>query len=216
MKKKPTTKFNLSILGRNNDSAIQFQRYELAVIPLGIALNLALGTLIHTLKLPIYLDAVGTIVVTLIAGLRAGILVGVLSFCIGGVLTNPVLPWFSGTQAAIALYVHIIAKRGGFRTNLRTVLTGAGLGIIAAVVSAPIIVMLFGGVTGSGASLVVAILLKSGQGIVKAVLLSGLASEPLDKILQCYLAVWLLRGMPKTILENFKGGSLAQNKFIRG
>ena len=53
---------------------------------LGIALNLVLGTIIHTLKLPVALDAVGTVLVTLLGVSRA---VGVVSFLIGGILINP-------------------------------------------------------------------------------------------------------------------------------
>lgn len=187
----------------------------LALIPLGIALNLTLGTLVHTLKLPVYVDAVGTIAVTLLVGLRAGVAVGVLSFLLGGVLTNPVLPWFSGTQAAIAIYTYLVGNKGGFRTLPRTIISGIGLGVMAGIVSAPVITFLFGGVTGSGASLVVAFLLKSGQSLYKSVLLSGLASEPLDKTVQCLLATWLLRGLPQTILRQFRGGPLAENGFIK-
>ena len=186
----------------------------LALIPLGIALNLALGTLVHTLKLPVYVDAVGTIAVTLLAGLRAGILVGVASFLLGGILTNPVLPWFSGTQAAIAIYTHLVARRGGFRTWLLTILAGIGLGIVAGVVSAPVIVGLFGGITGSGASLIVAFLLASGKSVLKSVVLSGLAAEPLDKTIQCLLAIWILRGLPRSLLTSFQGGSLRENGFV--
>jgi energy-coupling factor transport system substrate-specific component len=190
-------------------------RQALAVIPLGIAMNIALGTIVHTLKLPIFLDAVGTITVTLLLGMPAGIAVGVLSFLIGGLLTDPVLPWFSGTQAIIAIYTHIVARYAGFKSIPKTILSGIGLGVVAAIASAPVIVMLFGGITGSGSSLVVAFLLKSGQGIIKSVLLSGLASEPLDKTLQCLLSMWILRGLPKSILQKFTNGSLIQNKILK-
>jgi energy-coupling factor transport system substrate-specific component len=200
--------------GADVDSRPDAWRREVTLIPLGIALNLALGTIVQALKLPIYVDSVGTIAVTLLVGLRAGVLTGVLSFLIGGVL-NPVLPWFAGTQAAIAIYTHIAGRNGWFRTIVGTVLAGIGLGVVAGVVSAPVIVYLFGGVTGSGASLVVAVLLKSGQGIFKAVLLSGVASEPVDKTIQCLLAIWLLRGMPKSVLGRFRGGSLAQNGLVK-
>jgi energy-coupling factor transport system substrate-specific component len=186
-------------------------KQELTLIPLGIALNLAIGGLVFALKLPVYLDAVGTIIITIIAGVRAGIAVGVLSFLIGGLLFNPVLPYFCGTQAAIAIYTHLVAKRGGFRNIGWTILSGIGLGVVAGIVSAPVIVALFGGVTGSGASLVVAFLLKAGEGLYKSVLLSGLASEPLDKTLQCLLAFFLLRGLPKTVLGHFRSGSLEKN-----
>jgi energy-coupling factor transport system substrate-specific component len=190
-------------------------RQVLALIPVGIGINLAIGTIAHTLKIPIYLDAIGTIIVTLILGLRAGISVGVLSFLIGGVLTNPVLPWFCGTQVVIAVYTHIVARYGGFKSLWRTIASGIGLGVVAAIASAPVIVMLFGGVTGSGASLLVAVLLKSGEGVIKSVVLSGFASEPLDKTIQCLISIWILRGLPKTMLQNFKSGSLLQNKIIQ-
>lgn len=187
----------------------------LALVPLGIALNLALGTIVHALKLPIYVDAVGSVLVTLVAGVWAGIVVGVASFLIGGILVNPVLPWFSGTQAAIAIYVHLVARRGGFRSWGRTVVAGIGLGLVAGVVSAPVIVALFGGITGSGASLVVAFLLASGKSVVNSVILSGLAAEPLDKALQCALAVWILRQLPPGLLARFRGGSLRTNGLVR-
>ena len=187
---------------------------ELALIPLGIALNLAIGTLVHLLKLPVYVDAVGTIVVTLIGGLRAGVLTGVLSFLLGGVLTNPVLPYFAGTQAANAIYTHLVARKGGFKTYPRIVLAGIGLGIVAGVLSAPVIVYLFGGITGSGASMIVAVLLASGKSVLKSVILSGLAAEPLDKTLECLLAIWLLRGLPQSLLRRFRNGTLEKNDLI--
>lgn len=187
---------------------------ELALIPLGIVLNLAIGTIVHTLKVPVYLDAVGTIAVTLLAGIRAGVLVGVLSFLIGGLLVNPVLPWFSGTQAMIALYTGWVASKGFMKTYVRAILAGLGLGVVAGIASAPVIAILFGGITGSGASLIVAFLLASGKSIMQSVVLSGLAAEPLDKTLQVLLALWLLKGVPRTLLERFRNERLVKNGLL--
>ncbi len=196
----------------------------LALIPFGIALNLGLGTLTSSLKIPLYLDAVATIAITLMAGFRAGAIVGVASFLIGGILVNPVLPWFSGTQLLIAAYIAITARRGWLATSgveglrlpkwlyyLRVLVIGAGLGIMAGIVSAPVIVALFSGLTGSGPSLVVAFLLKSGQTLYKSVLLSGLASEPLDKTIQLLLALGLIRALPPSLKTAFGGGYLKKN-----
>lgn len=199
---------------RSDERNSRSKTLSLALLPLGVALNLTIGTIVHTLKLPIYVDAVGTIIVTVLAGWRIGVATGVLSFLLGGILTNPVLPWFSGTQAAIALYTYIVGTYGGFRTLLRTILSGIGLGVVAGIVSAPVIVYLFGGITGSGASMIVAFLLASGETVFKSVFLSGLAAEPLDKAIQCLLAFWLLRGMPKSILRNFNSPLLAKNGLI--
>jgi len=196
----------------------------LALIPFGIALNLGLGTLTSSLKIPLYLDAVATIAITLLAGFRAGAIVGVASFLIGGILVNPVLPWFSGTQLVIAAYTAVVARKGwlatsgveGFRAPkwaryLRVLVIGLCLGILAGIVSAPVIVALFSGLTGSGPSLVVAFLLKSGQTLYKSVLLSGLASEPLDKTVQLLLAISLIRALPPSLKLAFGGGYLKKN-----
>jgi energy-coupling factor transport system substrate-specific component len=185
------------------------------LIPVGIAVNLALGGIVHVLKLPIFLDAIGTIVVTLLVGLRAGVITGAVSFLLAGLLINPVYPWFIGTQAAIALFAHLIAKRGGYRTIAGRVGFGILLGIVTGAVSAPVIVFLFGGISGSGASLIAAYLMATGRKVVEAVLLSGLAAEPLDKTLQTLLAIQLLRGLPADILQRFDRDVLARNGIIR-
>ena len=44
--------------------------------------------------------------------------------------------------------------------------------------------ILFGGVTGSGSALVVAVFLKAGQDLMSAAMSSGLVADPPDKILQ--------------------------------
>ncbi len=180
------------------------------MIPMGVALNLALGTLAHALKVPLYLDAVGTVAVTLMVGLRAGVFVGVSSFLIGGLLVNPIWPFFIVTQAGIAWYVHMAARWGLFgrrvpglsrlgvrvaRVPVRVVL-GIGLGVWAVILSTPVLVALFSGVTGNGVSLVVAFLVESGRTLLDAVLLSGLAAEPVDKTIQLLLALWLVNSLP--------------------
>lgn len=60
----------------------------LAMIPIGIVLNLSIGTLVSILKLPLFVDAAGTILVTLLLGIRAGVITGVLSFLVGGLLVT--------------------------------------------------------------------------------------------------------------------------------
>jgi hypothetical protein len=58
------------------------------------------------------------------------------------------------------------------------------------------VVYLFGGVTGSGSALVVAVFLKAGQHLMSAAMLSGLASDPPDKVLQVLIAALLYRTTP--------------------
>jgi energy-coupling factor transport system substrate-specific component len=186
-----------------------------SIAALCVALNVALGTIVYLIKLPIYLDAVGTIATALLVGpthskgCLLSSVVGAVSFVLSGMLFNPVLFWFIPTQIAIAAFSYYVIRpllRGYFIDGLFTpgrvglvLVLGVGLGIVAAVVSAPFIAYQFGGITGSGASLVVALLLKSGSTLLQSVLVSGLTSEPVDKTFQLMMALALVKATPPRI-----------------
>lgn len=188
---------------------------DIAVIGMLVALNVAVGGLVHVVKLPVFLDAIGTIMAVMILGWRAGILVGILSFVIAAALINPVYIWFIGTQAILALTVYFMASRFAiFRSLIRTIPAGIALGVVTGIVSAPVIVYVFGGVAGSGRDLITAAILSTGEQIGKAVLLSGAASEPVDKVLQMVLALLILRALPRRVLEPFRNRLLERNGFL--
>jgi|ERR1017187_2364574 energy-coupling factor transport system substrate-specific component len=171
----------------------------LAIIPMGIAINLAIGLTVSALKLPIFLDSIGTVLFTIICGWRVGATVGVLSFLVGGI-ANPLLPYFVFTQFTIAWVAGLSASRGGFKSVPRVILTGIIIGYAAALVSAPVIAAVFGGVTNSGESLVTAFLIKTGDNIWQAVVTTKVWTEPLDKTLQCLAAFFIAKSLPKTLL----------------
>ena len=184
----------------------------LALIPLGVLINLGIGTIVHLLKLPVFIDAVGTILITILIGIRWGVVTGVLSFLIGGMIVNPVMPYFSGTQAVIAIVAGLFAARGWFRSIPRTIVVGICVGIAAAIMSAPVIIKLFGGITGSGSGFITAFLLASGKKIVESVILTGISCEPVDKTIQCLLAFWLIRTLPLRFRQRLEPlGYLKQN-----
>lgn len=194
---------------------MKFTTKQLALMGMLIALNVAIGGIVHVIKLPIFLDAIGTVLAVLLLGWEAGIVVGVLSFLVAAVVINPVYIWFIGTQAVIAIFTYLLAaKLASFKSLPRVIATGIALGIVAGIVSAPIIVIVFGGVAGSGRDLITAGLLSTGQQIYKAVLLSGIASEPVDKLLQVLTAFFVLKSLPKKVLEQFRNPVLEKNGFL--
>jgi len=182
-----------------------------------IALNVAIGTLVYLLKLPLYLDSAGIMLAALLvpgSRINASIfsaIVGVVSFVTFGVLVSPFQPWFIGTAIAGALYASLVVR--GRVTDLidgtattarflgRLLIFGIGWGIVAAVVSAPIVVYLFGGVTGAGTTLIFAFLVKTGHQLVSAALLTGFSAEPVDKTLSLLLAIAVARFTPQAFRQ---------------
>ena len=197
-----------------------FTTPRLILIALGAALNFSIGTIVYLTKLPIFLDSIGTILVALLlAPLRMPAFLcawaaGWLSLAVSG-LINPFLPWFAFTDLAIAAAAAVLVvgaaetfrksplRSAGFVT--RVLLCGIVIGIVSAVVSAPVVVYLFGGVTGSGSAFVVAFFLKTGQHLMSAAMLSGLANDPPDKILQVLVAALLYRATPSDFIALLRG-----------
>lgn len=192
----------------------QIKMLALTFIPLAIALNVGIGAIVKALNLPLYVDSIGTILATLLLGWRMGAVAGVLGFVITSIFINPFAIYFVGTQIVIAIFTHIVGKRGWFKNIFKTIVSGFGLGIIAAIVSAPIIILVFQGATGNGAALLTSFFAKMGNQIMNSVFLSGFSIEPIDKGLQCLLAFFILKGIPKNLLEKFRSGSLKENNFI--
>jgi len=186
-------------------SLVQEMRKELTgtsvpFIAFGAALNLALGQIITLLKLPLYLDLVGTVLVAIIVGPWAGVLSGVVAAVIGGLYLNPYLPYYIPTVATVGLLSGFMASKGFFKTWPKTVFAGLLQGFIAAAVSAPITTYLFGGITLAGTSFVVAYIRSTGQTLLKSVFFAGLAAEPIDKGLTYILARLIAGRVPASLM----------------
>lgn len=184
----------------------QFPPQVLTFIPVAVAINLGIGTLAQIAKLPVFLDSIGTVAVGVLCGPVAAIVAGVITVLVGGVLTNPVLPWFAFTAVVIGGYTGFIANRGAFLRPWIWVLSGLVLGILTAIVSAPVIVALFGGITPSGSSVVVAYFIATGKQVLSSVILAGFACDPIDKCLTFVIVFLMVRSLPLRIRAQFPRG----------
>ncbi|HET9224240.1 MAG TPA: hypothetical protein VFO07_17135 [Roseiflexaceae bacterium] len=247
----------------------------LALIPLAIAINIAVGQIVQTLKLPLYLDSIGTVLVGALLGPWIGLLTGALSnviWTLTGLPNSGPAINFAYVAAVIGLIAGFAGRAGMFQREsprwlsalvggififaltlfvlmfinrdpnpdafppfpsagqlleqyaivfvITTilglaagyfVLQGAGYagmiglftGIIAAVLSAPMAAIVFGGVTGAGTDLLVAAFRASGNGILESTFAQGVVSDPFDKMTS-FLLVWLIiQSLPRRLLARF-------------
>ena len=120
-----------------------FSTATLALIPVAIAINLAVGSLIVTLRLPIYLDSIGTVLVGALAGPWAGALTGILSNLIWSLLpvpggAGPVAAFFAPVAGVIGLMAGFWAARGVFNLRTDDARVGGFLALAAGIVGAAI------------------------------------------------------------------------------
>jgi hypothetical protein len=98
--------------GRLESIRRQFDTRTLVLMPVAMALNIVLGTAVASaLKVPVYLDSVGTILVAALAGPLAGALTGLLANLVWTYLAPP--PFGSPFAAPFALVAVVIGLLAG-------------------------------------------------------------------------------------------------------
>ena len=100
-----------------------------------------------------------------------------------------------------------MAQWGFFKSWWKVVATGFVVALTAAIVSTPIAVYLFGGITASGSSFITAYLLQTGQGIWSAVMSTSFLTEPVDKITTAMIAFAIILGLPKRMIGGYPKAS---------
>ena len=180
-----------------------FNTQTWVLIPIAIGINIAMGQIVLVLKLPVFLDSIGTVMVAVLCGPWAGALTGALSNVIWGIAIDPgAFPWWP-VAAMIGYMAGRMAQWGFFKSWWKVVVTGFVVALTAAIVSTPIAVYLFGGITASGSSFITAYLLQTGQGIWQAVVSTSFLTEPVDKITTAMIAFAIIQGLPKRTIGGY-------------
>ena len=114
----------------------RFDTRTIVLIPIAIAINIVLGQTVGTaLKIPLYLDSIGTILVGVLAGPIPGLVTGLLA----NLIWTYVIPapfhsdyaWpFAVVAAEIGFYSGVMAQIGGFRSRPNTDLARLVIGAV--------------------------------------------------------------------------------------
>lgn len=178
---------------------------KIALIPTMVGLNLVMGWIASSIKLPIFLDSIGITLAAILAGPLVAILVGVGTTLIGTVLFSPVLWAFSGTAALIGVVSAFLANRGMYAKPWKAIIAGLIIALCAAVASAPVAAIMFGGATAGGIDALTLFFRSAGNSVMKSVFLSGLSSEPVDKTITSLAAWFLAHSLSRRTLAWFPG-----------
>ena len=157
------------------------------LIPVGIAVNVVGGQIALLLKLPIWLDGIGTILIGGICGLVPGLIVAAITQIINA-------------GFAMALMGTYFSKRGFFLSFQKAVILGILVAIVTTVMAVPIDVILFGGFMGDGNSLLAAGLMTMGLSIPVAVAVSSFTFGLVDKTLSVLVCYFIIKSMPLNFL----------------
>jgi energy-coupling factor transport system substrate-specific component len=176
---------------------------ELALIPVCVALNAAVGVVASQAGLPVYLDTLGTILAVALAGPRAGALTGLASQVLAALTVGAFMLFFIPIQLVVVAGVTAALATGGFRGWIRTLLWGALTGLVGGALSAIISYVVFKGVTATGVTAVTTALRAAGAPLELAVAGASIGTDVLDKVAVFALAGVALRGLPLRLRHRF-------------
>jgi len=180
-----------------------FTTITFALMAVAIVINIVLGQLVSTLKLPLFLDSLGTFLVALLAGPWAAGLTGLLTNLIWGLISDPVAAAFAPVAMVIGIVAGLCANWGLYRKWWQAILSGVIVTLALSIIAIPIRVYMFGGVTGSGADFITAYLLATGKDLFSAVIITVIMDNLVDKVATSLIAWLIIKSLPKRFITRF-------------
>lgn len=185
----------------------QFTTKSLVLIPIAVGINLIGGTLCSALKLPLFLDMIGTIIIACLSGPWVAALCGFLTNVFLTLVANPVYFPYSVVSVLCGLVTGFMVKAGLFRNVWGAILTWLVCAFTNTVSASMITIFVYGGATGvNGSSLFTAALIATTKKIILSVLSTSMIENLVDKGIVFLIAYLLVQKIPKRFLSQYALG----------
>lgn len=191
---------------KKNVWAFRFTTLSLVLIPVAVGINYVGKLFAAALKLPLWLDSIGTVLAGMLAGPWIGAISGAVNNIIFGITADPVSFWYLITSIVIGLLVGYLAMTGWIRNFSRAVVLGLIVALAAAVVSTPINVILWEGTTGNvWGDALYTVLRNGGMPVWIASFIDELVVDLLDKVATVIISFLIFKALPQRLVGLFAG-----------
>lgn len=185
----------------------------IVLIPACIGINYLGKLFAAVLKLPLWLDCIGTCIGAILGGPVIGGICGAANNLIYGFTTGDNITLvYALTSFFIGIAVGVMARLGYMKTLPKAMLTACAGGFAAVLVSTPLNIIFWGGTTGNvwGDAVFAAT-----QAAKMPVLLGSLPDEIVvdvpDKIITLAIVYFIIKGLPKKLTALYDAGSDIQS-----
>ena len=183
---------------------------NITLISMGIALNVVGAFIALNLRLPIYLDSIGTILIACLIGPKYAVMTGVCGSLVSGITFDPYSIYFAPVQISTGLLAGLMYNKG-FLKGKKTPLGVFIFTLPTSIISACIAAFLFGGVTSSGSSYIVQILSHFNVPMVVGVFVTQVITDYADKFVAVIIVALVVSAMPKNYKLSFNQRMNRQN-----
>lgn len=179
---------------------------RLTVTAFCIALNIVGSYLALLLRLPIYLDSIGTILAGALMGPWYGLAAAVGNGLISGVLTDVYSLYFLPVGAVTGLMAGLLFRKGILK-GWKVIPGSLALTVPGTALSASISAFLFGGITSSGSSLLVQLFHHLGLNLVASAFAVQIVTDYADRLISVLLVLVLTAWLSVNLKMRLKGVS---------
>lgn len=192
----------------------QFSTKALVLIPIAVGINLIGGTLCATLKLPLFMDMIGTIIAAVLAGPWVAALVGLLTNIFLAIVSNPVYLPYALVSIGSGLVTGYMVRAGSFKKVWGVILTWLACTVVSVIIASTITIVLFGGATGvTGSSVLTATLIAATKEIVGSVFASSMIENLIDRGIAFLIAYLLVKKIPSRFLSQYTLSATREDEF---
>ncbi|MFS0688572.1 ECF transporter S component [Sporosarcina sp. 179-K 8C2 HS] len=180
--------------------SLQFSTAAFVLIPVAVGINFLGKLFADVLKLPLWVDSIGTVLASMLAGPIVGAIVGVVNNIVYGFTTSPISFVYAITSAVIGIVTGIMAYKGWISNIGKAIVLGLVVGFIAAIVSTPLNIMFWEGTTGNvwGDALFATMLAKD-MPLWLASFADSIVVDVPDKVVTVLLSFLIFKGLPKNV-----------------
>lgn len=173
---------------------------SLVLIPAAVGINYIGKLFAGVLKLPLWLDSIGTMLASMMAGPIVGAICGAINNVIYGLTMDPISFIYGLTSIAIGLVVGALAYKGWVKSIGKAVVVGLVAALVSALVSTPINIAFWGGQTGNvWGDALYATLIAHHLPVWMASFLDELIVDVPDKIATVLVGFLIFKGLPKKL-----------------
>ena len=180
----------------------------IVLIPACIGINYLGKLFASVLKLPLWLDSIGTCIGAVLGGPIIGGICGAANNLIYGFTTGDSITLvYALTSLGIGVAVGIMARLGRMKKLSGAVLTACVAGFVAVLISTPLNILFWGGTTGTlWGDAVFAWSQASGLPVALGSFLDEVIVDVPDKLITLLIVFAIIKGLPKKLTSLYEMG----------
>lgn len=196
---------------KKNMWSLKLSTAAIVLIPAAIGINYLGKLFAGLLKLPLWLDAIGTVLASMLAGPVIGAASGIINNIIYGVTVDPISTVYAITSGAIGLIVGIMAYKGWIANIRKAIIIGLVVGFAAAIISTPLNIIFWGGQTGNvWGDAFYAFMISNNLPVWLASFGDSIVVDVPDKVATVIISFLIFKGLPKTLTNIYRNDDIEQ------